>query len=204
MPSAPSPALDPPSGPRETTPSDDASAAGSASVGGASVGGASVGGASVGGASVGSASVTDEQIRAVIAPLYAVSTGMSRAIANKPLVNRLTVLQAVAHSGAIRPSDIASALNLHQSQVTRQVQALEQEALVEVAPDPSDRRSWLITLTAAGAAEIDRLNAIGMRRWARFLADFDPSEVDELARLLTKLHTSITEANATPGPRGRG
>lgn len=145
----------------------------------------------------------DERMRAVIAPLYAISTGMSRAIANKPLVNRLTMLQTVLYAGSIRPSDIATALNLHQSQVTRQVQALEQEALVEVTSDPSDRRSWLISLTPAGAAEIDRLNAIGMRRWGRFLADFEPSEVDELARLLTKLHTTITQVNTAPGPRGR-
>jgi DNA-binding MarR family transcriptional regulator len=117
----------------------------------------------------GATRVTDAQVIAMMTPLYAIGSGMSRAVAAKPQANRLAVLQAVAHGGPIRPSDIAHALNLHQSQVTRTVQALEQEDLVVVAADPADRRSWLIAVTDGGRAEIDRLTAVGLRRWHRFL-----------------------------------
>ncbi|HEY2205541.1 MAG TPA: MarR family transcriptional regulator [Pseudonocardia sp.] len=75
---------------------------------------------------------------------------MARVIAGKPAVNRLAVLQAVKHSaGTIRPSDLAAALGLHQSQVTRQIQALEHEGLLDVAGDPKDRRSRRLSITPA-------------------------------------------------------
>jgi DNA-binding MarR family transcriptional regulator len=136
---------------------------------------------------------TDADLTAIITPLSALSTGMSRVIAGKPAVNRLALLQAVRYTPGIRPSRIAEALNLHQSQVTRQIQVLEDEGLLEVAGDPEDGRSRILTLTAAGEAEIDRLTAYGMTKWHRFVAGWDPAEVRELGRLLAKLHTSIID-----------
>lgn len=144
---------------------------------------------------------SDDDIAAVITPLYALSIGMARVVAGKPTVNRLALLQGVRHTEGIRPSQLASGLNLHQSQVTRQIQALEDEGLLTVTGDPLDGRSRVLSLTAAGAAEIDRLTAFGMAKWHRFIADWDPDEVRELGRLLTKLHTSITETNSRPHRR---
>lgn len=146
---------------------------------------------------------TDDQVRAIITPLYALSTGIHRVIADKPEVSRLAVLQAINYSGRIRPTQIAEALNIRQSQVTRQIQALETSGFVEVSSNPDDRRSWIVTLTDSGKAEIERLTGVGMAKWRRFLADWELSEVDELARLLAKLHTSITETRAVAPVRRR-
>jgi DNA-binding MarR family transcriptional regulator len=138
--------------------------------------------------------ISDEDIAAMITPLYALSTGMARVVAGKPAVSRLAVLQAVKHAEGIRPSRLAGALNLHQSQVTRQIQTLEDEGLLTVGEDPQDGRSRVLSVTAAGDAEIDRLTAFGLAKWHRFVADWGPDEVRDLGRLLTKLHNSITEA----------
>jgi DNA-binding MarR family transcriptional regulator len=148
---------------------------------------------------------TDDAITSIIAPLYALSTGMSRVVSSKPQVGRLAVLQVVAHAPRIHPSRIATALKMHQSQVTRLVQALEDENLITVTADPADRRSYLVTLTDAGTAEITRLTAIGMARWRQFLADWDEGEVVELGRLLAKLQSSITAVNqsSTSNPEAR-
>lgn len=142
------------------------------------------------------APVTDDDLGGVIAPLYAISTGMARVVAGKTAVNRLALLQAVGHSDGIRPSQVATALNLHQSQTTRQIQALEDEGLLEATPDPNDARSRVLTLTPAGAAEVERLTAFGLTRWHQFVAGWDPAEVRELGRLLAKLHSGIATVNA--------
>ena len=47
---------------------------------------------------------TDADLTAIITPLSALSTGMSRVIAGKPAVNRLALLQAVRYTPGIRPS----------------------------------------------------------------------------------------------------
>lgn len=134
---------------------------------------------------------TDDDVGAVIAPLHAISTGLHRVVSSKPAVNRLAILQSVAWSDGVRPSDVATALHLHLPQVSRQVQTLAVEGLVDAVTDPDDRRSRLLHLTDAGRAEVERLVAVGLGRWREFLADFSPEEVRELARLLTKLRRGM-------------
>jgi DNA-binding MarR family transcriptional regulator len=145
--------------------------------------------------------VSDQDLTGVITPLYALSVGMAKVIAGKPAANRLALLQAVQSSPGIRPSRVAELLNLHQSQVTRQVQALEEDGLVSITGDPADRRSRRLTVTPAGCREIDRLTEVGMARWREFVDGWDPAEVRELGRLLGRLHTSITDVNSRPGRR---
>ena len=142
--------------------------------------------------------VSDEDLAGVITPLHALSAGMSKVIAGKPAANRLALLQAVRQSPGNRPSRIAELLNLHQSQVTRQVQALEDHGLVAITGDPTDRRSRRLTVTPAGRREIDRLTEVGMARWREFVDGWDPAEVRELGRLLARLHTSVTDVNGRP------
>lgn len=142
---------------------------------------------------------TDEQIGALIAPLYALSTGMSRVIAGKAVVNRLVVLQTVADAGPLRPSAIAEAVNLHQSQITRQVQALEDEGLLRTSRDSGDKRASAVTVTEDGKAEIHRLTQIGMAKWRRFLTGWSGEEITELTHLLNKLYTSIQQTSREGG-----
>lgn len=112
------------------------------------------------------------------------------------------MLQAIAHSDRARPSDIATALQLHPPQVSRQVQALADEGLLEIASDSEDKRSRLLTLTDAGRAEVSRLTSFGLRRWRHFLSDFELDEVRELGRLLAKLGLAapVTDSAAAQAP----
>jgi DNA-binding MarR family transcriptional regulator len=65
---------------------------------------------------------------------------------------------------------------------------------VDVAADPADRRSWLVSLTAAGTEEVQRLQQIGLNRFATFVAGWDPSEERTLTALITKLEQSKAAA----------
>lgn len=145
--------------------------------------------------------VTDEELLALIAPLYAISAGMHRAIASKPTANRLAILQAVASSDHVRPSDVAAALQVLPPQVSRQLQALVDDGLLTRSPDPHDRRSHVLSVTDAGRVESARLADRGLDRWRGFTADLEPAEVRELTRLLGRLHATIAASGSSIGAR---
>jgi DNA-binding MarR family transcriptional regulator len=131
----------------------------------------------------------------MVTALFTLTDGLDRARRQKKTAAALSLLQVIAgcHDG-IRPSDIADLQLVHPSLVSRQVRELESADYVHVARDPSDARSWLVTLTAAGMAEMQRLQEVGLDRFSMFVADWEPGEVRELAGLLEKLRASMAAA----------
>jgi hypothetical protein len=53
-----------------------------------------------------------------------------------------------------------------------------------------------VTLTPAGAGELQRLTQVGLDRFALFVADWSPGDVRMLTTLLDKLRNSITAVAA--------
>jgi DNA-binding MarR family transcriptional regulator len=138
-------------------------------------------------------SPTAEDVQELVNALFAVSSGLERARRRNPAAGKLALLYFLASREQMRPSEVAAELGVHQSSVTRQVQALERDGQVEVTMDPYDRRSYLISLTPAGRAELDRLNQIGLGRFAKFVATWDPEDVRALTRLLWQFEESKSE-----------
>ncbi|MCO1580356.1 MarR family transcriptional regulator [Crossiella sp. SN42] len=136
-----------------------------------------------------------DDVERMAVPLVSVSVGVQRAWRGRSGATALTVLQAAATRDNVRPSEIATALGVHQSSITRQVRALEESGHVTLAMDPEDRRSCFITLTDSGRAEVDRLTKVGLERFATFVADWDPADVRTLGRLLGKLEEAMAAAN---------
>lgn len=127
--------------------------------------------------------------------LLLVSDGIERARRRRPNAGLLRMLQLIATTQPVRTSDLAKELGVHQSSVTRQVQALTEEGKVQVLTDPADRRANTITITEKGRAELATLERVGLQRWMLFTADWAAAEVQTLERLLTKLRASIAAAN---------
>jgi DNA-binding MarR family transcriptional regulator len=116
----------------------------------------------------------------------------------------LSLLQVVAATQGIRPSEIASAQDVHPSQVTRQVRELERLGLVQITADASDGRSCRVTLTPAGAEELEALTEEGLSRFNLFVADWEAEEVRMLTSLLQKLEASKAAVAARQrAPSGR-
>ena len=90
--------------------------------------------------------------------------------------------------------------DVHPSQVTRQVRELESLGHVQVAADPSDRRSCRVTLTSAGSDELQALTEEGLDRFGSFVADWEPEEVRMLTSLLQKLESSKAAVAARQRP----
>jgi DNA-binding MarR family transcriptional regulator len=150
---------------------------------------------------------TRQDVEQLVAALFAVTSGLERARRQIPDAGALAVLQVLAWAERndpaqqLRPKQIATALNVHRSAVTHQLQALEQAGQVTLTVDAADRRSWFVSLTDAGRQELDRLTTIGMDRFASFVADWDAEEVRTLARLLVKFEASKAEVGRRSPPQ---
>lgn len=136
----------------------------------------------------------------MVVALFTLTAGLERARRQRKAAAALNLLQVIAGHDAIRPSDLADLQLVHPSLVTRQVRELEDAGYVRVTGDPADGRSWLVTLTEAGAAEMSRLQEVGLDRFTLFVADWEPGEVQTLTALLGKLSASMVAV----GERERG
>ena len=145
-------------------------------------------------------------VHAMVAALFTLTAGMERARRQRKAAAVLSLLQLVASRAAIRPSEIAGVQDVHPSLVTRQIRELEDAGCVQVVADPADRRSCLVTLTPAGAAELQRLTRAGLDRFALFVADWQPGDVRTLTALLDKLRNSmaaVADSEREQRPAGR-
>ena len=145
-----------------------------------------------------------DDVRSMVAALFVTNAALDRARRQRKGAASLSLLQVVAATPGIRPSEIASTQGVHPSQVTRQVRELEGLGLVHVEADPADRRSCQVGLTSSGSAELQRLTEEGLDRFASFVANWEPEEVRVLTSLLQKLEESKAEvASRQRPPPGR-
>ncbi|AVH56528.1 MULTISPECIES: MarR family winged helix-turn-helix transcriptional regulator [Streptomyces] len=90
--------------------------------------------------------------------------------------------------GRQRATDLAGYIGVGKATMSRQLRALEELGLVAREPDPADGRAWLVHLTEEGRTRVSRVREARRARYVRRLADWDPHEVAELARLLHQLN----------------
>jgi DNA-binding MarR family transcriptional regulator len=101
------------------------------------------------------------------------------------------ILCRLVDEGPQRLGLLAQAFGLDPSTITRQVQALEHERLVERRPDPTDRRASLLDLTDHGR-EVLTATRTRRREWLEAaLDDWDDHDHAEFGRLLEKFNLSI-------------
>jgi DNA-binding MarR family transcriptional regulator len=93
-----------------------------------------------------------------------------------------------APNGQLRMSELADAVLLSRSGLTRLVDRLVREGLVERRSCPSDLRGTLAVLTPAGLARLREASGTHLRGVARHvLARFSPAELEVLGELLGRL-----------------
>jgi DNA-binding MarR family transcriptional regulator len=98
------------------------------------------------------------------------------------------VLRIVAScSHPLRMADIAARLEVVPRSVTTMVDGVEAAGLIVRSPDPDDRRSVLVSLTARGHALLERLEGARRATAEEIFGGLSPAERAELARLLGAL-----------------
>src|SRR5215469_9599844 len=115
---------------------------------------------------------TKGEIRRLADAVTGLVEGAHRGMARSYDINRVGLLRLAAGEEPVRPSDVADALDVNPSTVTRSVRALEDEGLVRVTGDPADRRSCLIAATEHGLAELARWDDAGLDVFATVIDDW--------------------------------
>ena len=107
------------------------------------------------------------------------------------LISQIELGTSAGRAGA-RASDVAQALGLDKSTVSRGLSQLETLGLIERVGDPDDGRARLLRLTETGA---ERFGAMRSQRQAEFRALLDRWESADLAtlgRLLARLNLDLS------------
>jgi DNA-binding MarR family transcriptional regulator len=120
---------------------------------------------------------------AVMALAEVIRRGQARAI-NPEIV---AVMQLLDSSGALLPSEIAATLGIPRSSVTRRIQELQRAGKIDIEPDPSDGRSYRISLTQHGRAELDALAAKGGELFAAWISGWSSEEIRTFSALARRL-----------------
>ena len=100
----------------------------------------------------------------------------------------VAVRDLAAAGGGARGGDISDVLGLHKSTTSRNLTTLEDLGLIERIPDPIDARARQVRLTTAGADALERSVSGRRERLRARLADWDPQDVSDLARLVRLLN----------------
>jgi DNA-binding MarR family transcriptional regulator len=93
----------------------------------------------------------------------------------------------------IRPSAIAKEFDLNPSSITRRLQPLMQEGLVEVTADPNDLRSSLIHLTNKGDNALTQFLERSVEGMTSILADWNEDDIHTIANLLSRLTDTLKD-----------
>lgn len=101
---------------------------------------------------------------------------------------RMEALAAIINSPPLSPQvDIARRLRIEGPTLTRMLDSLEADGLVQRLPDPSDRRTKQLQVTPAGEAALKEMFDIADGLRDRLLEGFSPEQVDMLNDLVWTL-----------------
>jgi DNA-binding MarR family transcriptional regulator len=106
------------------------------------------------------------------------------------------LLAALRRSGApyeLNPTELMRATLLSSGGMTKRIDRLENEGLVERRPDPDDRRGTLIRLTRRGRALTDRALETHVANEERLLEPLTRAERKQLDALLRKLLAGLDD-----------
>ena len=104
-----------------------------------------------------------------------------------------SALATVERHGPLTPSELAEIERIKRPTATRTLGVLEQAGLLDRAPDPSDGRSSLVSINAAGRERLRRLRGRKNAYLARRMRDLPESDVVTLERAAEILEGILEE-----------
>jgi DNA-binding MarR family transcriptional regulator len=107
------------------------------------------------------------------------------------------LLGELGRSGPLPLSELGSRVFLEKSWVSRAVDAMVERGLVTKEPNPADARSWLVTLTAAGARTVAALNRTLDEHAEKLLETLNERERAAVRNSLLLLMKALREDAAT-------
>ena len=103
-------------------------------------------------------------------------------------------LGELERAGQVTISELATALHLERSTVSRLMNEAEEEGLIERGSDPEDGRRVTVHLTPLGAQVVDFVQGLRIGYLTHAAEVFDTDELATLASLLGRLANSMTKS----------
>lgn len=108
------------------------------------------------------------------------------------------VLAYLERNDGIQQGALAELLEIEPITLGRLVDKLQTMGLVVRVPHPTDRRIWLLRLTAKAKPKLDDLKVLGERTRREALQSISETDHERLLKLLTTLKSNLASACATP------
>ncbi len=97
------------------------------------------------------------------------------------------LLAALDEVGSASQAELSRRTTIDRSDMVAAVNELVEQGLVQRAPDATDRRRNVVTLTAAGRSQLRRLDTLLGKVQDELLAPLSATEREQLVRLLTRV-----------------
>jgi DNA-binding MarR family transcriptional regulator len=123
----------------------------------------------------------------------------SNAPGHSPLAVEL--LRAVVEAGEIRASDLANELFVTKTSISRHVNEMVNDGLLEQRRDPSDGRAILLSVTVAGRRELDEREEKRTAVLRDLCQGWPKGDVARLTTLLQRLNDGIHRRLSEQQPR---
>lgn len=139
-----------------------------------------------------------EELARQLSAVGAVKRDMGRILPPDCPAGSAAVLTLLGRHGDMRMSKLAELLSVDMSVTSRHVAHVAARGWIERSPDPADKRSRILHLTPAGAAQLDELSRRTTHLLADRLSDWTDDEVGQLIRLMTRLRASFGDCRSAP------
>lgn len=117
---------------------------------------------------------------------HAKGTGLTR--------SQWHVLALLNQNEGIHQGKLADLMDIEPITLGRIVDKLQALALIERRPHPSDRRVWLLHLTAAARPKLAQLRTLGDITRGEALAGISEADRESLSKVLRTLKANLTDA----------
>jgi DNA-binding MarR family transcriptional regulator len=97
------------------------------------------------------------------------------------------LLASLDEAGSASQAELSRRTTIDRSDMVAAINELAERGLVERAPDPTDRRRNVVTLTTAGRRHLRRLDTLLAEVQDDLLAPLSPDERERLVHLLTRV-----------------
>ena len=112
----------------------------------------------------------------------------------------LPLLSALEELDNARPSDLAAALELDLSTVSRHISHFEQLGLLTRTPDAADRRACRVSLTTEGRDSLTSVRVARSAMLTEVFTSWSEPEREQLLALLGRLATDIARLPSSTAP----
>ncbi|MEU1598196.1 MarR family transcriptional regulator [Streptomyces sp. NPDC005708] len=138
-----------------------------------------------------------EELARQLSAIGAVKRDMGRILPHHCSTGSAAVLTLLGSHGEMRMSKLAELLAVDMSVTSRHVAHVADRGWIERLPDPADKRSRILRLTAPGKVQLDELSRRAVELLAERLSDWSDDDVGRLIQLMGRLRESF-DCRAAP------